>query len=144
MNAVVSQREPTEEQAEEDLQRRIKEGLVIEDEAEMTQRYRNVLTQTMLIAADLEIMTLPLDLDAMGFAPSIADRIAVASALQDEMGHAQVMFRLLGDFGYDAYRRIFERDPREFKTFSILEWRMNDPIDMAVAHITGDRAGYIT
>lgn len=146
MNAVIEHKAsaPDAQNAEDDLQQRIREGLILEDQTEMTPRYRDVLTQTMLIAADLEIMTLPLDLDAMLFAPSISDRIAVAAALQDEMGHAQVMFRMLGEFGYDAYRRIFERDPREFKTFSILEWRMNDPIDMAVAHITGDRAGYIT
>lgn len=146
MNAVIEQKAsaPDAQNAEDDLQQRIRDGLILEDQTEMTPRYRDVLTQTMLIAADLEIMTLPLDLDAMLFAPSISDRIAVAAALQDEMGHAQVMFRMLGEFGYDAYRRIFERDPREFKTFSILEWRMHDPIDMAVAHITGDRAGYIT
>jgi len=146
MNQAVARRENplSQEEAELALQRRIAEGLILEDQAEMTPRYRAVLTQTMLIAADLEIMTLPLDHDALMFSASIDDRIAVASALQDEMGHAQVMFRMLGDFGYDAYRRIFERDPRDFKTFSILEWGMRDPVDMAVGHITGDRAGYIT
>lgn len=147
MSAVVTeQREAAsaEEQAELTLQKKIAEGLILEDESEMTPRYRAVLTQTMLIAADLEIMTLPLDHDALVFAPSIGDRIAVASALQDEMGHAQVMFRLLGDFGYDAYRRIFERSPSDFKTFSILEWPLRDPIDNAVAQVIGDRGGYIT
>ena len=137
-------RPANEDQADLALQRAIAEGLILEDESEMTPRYRAVLTQTMLIAADLEVMTLPLDHVAMLASPSIGDRIAVASALQDEMGHAQVMFRLLGDFGYDAYRRVFERDPNEFKTFSILEWPPMGPIDMAVGHITGDRAGYIT
>lgn len=129
---------------EELLQRQIKDGLIVEDQSEMTERYRNVLVQTMLIAADLEIMTMPLDHGAMIFSPSISDRIAVAAALQDEMGHAQVMFRMLQEFGYDPYQRVFERDPSEFKTFSILEWAMKDPIDMAVAHITGDSPGYIT
>lgn len=146
MNEVIERRSrpANEDKAELALQKAIAEGLVIEDQAEMTPRYRAVLTQTMLIAADLEVMTLPLDHGVMMQAASIGDRIAVASALQDEMGHAQVMFRMLGDFGYDAYRRIFERDPSEFKTFSILEWAPQDPIDMAVGHITGDRAGYIT
>jgi ring-1,2-phenylacetyl-CoA epoxidase subunit PaaA len=146
MNAVLEQRsaENTSPDAEEDLQRRLRDGHIIEDVSEMTDRYRAVLTQTMLIAADLEVMTLPLDLDALYFAPSISDRIAVASALQDEMGHAQVMFRMLQDFGYDPYRQFFERDATQFKTFSILVCLLNDPIDMAVAHIMGDRAGYLT
>ena len=146
MNAVVEyhDKQSDDDPAELALQKAIAEGLTIEDQAEMTPRYRAVLTQTMLIAADLEIMTLPLDHEAMLLAASIGDRVAVAAALQDEMGHAQVMFRMLGDFGYDAYRRIFERDPREFKTFSFLEWQQRDPIDMAITHIIGDHAGYLT
>jgi ring-1,2-phenylacetyl-CoA epoxidase subunit PaaA len=132
------------EDQETALQRRIADGFVLEDQTEMTERYRNVLMATMLIAADLEIMTLPLDQGAMMVAASIDDRIAVASALQDEMGHAQVMFRMLQEFGYDPYRRLFERDPSDFKTFSILEWEVTDPIFQAVGHICGDSPGYIT
>ena len=41
------------------LQLRVKAGQRIEREEEMTPRYRDVLVQTMLIAADLELMTLP-------------------------------------------------------------------------------------
>lgn len=146
MNAVLAANRPnpTPPAVEEDLQQRISEGLILEDESQMTDRYRNVLVQTMLIAADLEVMTLPYDYGALLFAPSISDRIAVGAALQDEMGHAQVMFRMLQQFGYDPYERIFERDPSEFKTFSILEWELQDPIDTAVAMAMGDRAGYIT
>lgn len=146
MGGVIRQRArpENEDPAELALQEAIAAGLTIEDLAEMTPRYRAVLTQTMLIAADLEVLTLVGFHGCLLFAPSIADRIAVTSALQDEMGHAQVMFRMLDDFGYDSYRRIFERDPREFKSFSILEWPLRDPIDNAMAHVCGDRAGYTT
>jgi hypothetical protein len=64
-------------------------GVVIEDESEMTPRYRAVLLATMKIAADLEVATLPADLAPMMAAPSIAYRIAVVSALQDEKGQSQ-------------------------------------------------------
>jgi ring-1,2-phenylacetyl-CoA epoxidase subunit PaaA len=130
--------------AELALQTRLGAGAVIEDESEMTDRYRAVLVQTMMIAADLEVATLPADLGPMLAAPSIADRIAVAAALQDEMGHAQVMFRMLEDFGYDTYELLFERDPAAFKSFYLLEWPYEDPIDMAMAQVVGDRAGYTT
>ena len=126
------------------LQTRLCSGVVIEDESEMTPRYRAVLLATMMIAADLEVATLPADLQPMMAAPSIADRIAVASALQDEMGHAQVMFRLLEDFGYDTNERLFERDPKSFRSFSLLEWPFEHPIDQAMAQCVGDRAGYTT
>jgi len=137
-------RENLDEVNEIALQTRVKAGATLEDIDEMTPRYRDVLVATMSIAADLEIMTLPLDFDAMLFAPCINDRIAVASALQDEMGHAQVMFRMLEEFGFDAYERVFERDPAKFKTFFMLEWGPKDPIDTAMAHLVGDQAGYIT
>jgi len=130
--------------AELALQTRLGAGAVIEDESEMTDRYRAVLVQTMMIAADLEVATLPADLGPMLAAPSIADRIAVAAALQDEMGHAQVMFRMLEDFGYDTYELLFERDAAAFKSFYLLEWPYEDPIDMAMAQVVGDRAGYTT
>lgn len=137
-------REITEEANEIALQTRVKAGGTLEDISEMTPRYRDVLVATMAIAADLEIMTLPLDLDAIRFAPGINDRIAIASALQDEMGHAQVMFRMLEDFGFDSYHLVFERDPAKFKSFYMLEWPNKDPIDTGMAHLVGDQAGYIT
>jgi ring-1,2-phenylacetyl-CoA epoxidase subunit PaaA len=137
-------REITEEANEIALQTRVKAGGTLEDISEMTPRYRSVLVDTMKIAADLEIMTLPLDFDAILFAPGINDRIAITSALQDEMGHAQVMFRMLEDFGIDAYERVFERDPASFKTFFMLEFAPRDAIDTGMGHLVGDQAGYIT
>jgi len=126
------------------LQTALHSGTIIEDESEMTPRYRAVLLATMQIAADLEVATLPIDLMPMLAAPSIADRIAVAAALQDEMGHAQVMFRLLDDMGLNTYELLFERDPLDFKSFYLLEFPVEHPIDMAMAQVVGDRAGYTT
>lgn len=137
-------RESTEEANEIALQTRVKAGGTLEDVSEMTPRYRSVLVDTMRIAADLEIMTLPLDFPAILMAPGLNDRIAITSALQDEMGHAQVMFRMLGDFGIDAYQAVFEREPEKFKTFFMLEFAPQDAIDTGMAHLCGDQAGYIT
>lgn len=114
-------REITEEANEIALQTRVKAGGTLEDISEMTPRYRSVLVDTMKIAADLEVMTLPLDFPAILLAPGINDRIAIVSALQDEMGHAQVMFRMLEDFGFDTYKTVFEREPEKFKTWRAME-----------------------
>ena len=134
----------TSDRDEETLQDRLRAGHTIEHQAEMSDRYRRVLVATMSIAADLEVMTLPVYHEALLASPSIDDRISSAASLQDEMGHAQVMFRMLADFDIDAYEQIFERDPQEFKTFSILEWPIKDPIALAIAYLIGDRAGYTT
>ena len=126
------------------LQVRLKAGHQIEREEEMTPRYREVLIQTMLIAADLELMTLPSYYGALVNAPDLDAKIAVASSVQDEMGHAQVMYRMLEDFGFDAQELIFERPPSAFKTFELIEQDVSDYVICAVMMTLGDRAGYIT
>lgn len=126
------------------LQVRIRAGRQIEREEEMTPRYREVLVQTMLIAADLELMTLPSYYGALCNAPTLDDKIAVASAIQDEMGHAQVMYRMLEDFGFDSQRLIFERSPETFKTFELVEQGVADYVTCVVMMAFGDRAGYTT
>ncbi|MBM3486505.1 MAG: phenylacetic acid catabolic family protein [Alphaproteobacteria bacterium] len=126
------------------LQERIKAGFKLEDETEMTPRYRDVLVNTMHIAADLEVMTLPDYSPAIKNSPNLEAKIAVASACQDELGHAQVMYRLLEDFGYDTHQFLFEREAAEFRTFQLLEFPHRDYIETVVSMCIGDRAGYIT
>jgi ring-1,2-phenylacetyl-CoA epoxidase subunit PaaA len=129
---------------EKALQVRVRAGQQIEREEEMTPRYREVLVQTMLIAADLELMTLPSYYGALCTAPTLDDKIAVASSIQDEMGHAQVMYRMLEDFGFDAQQLIFERPPEAFKTFELIEQDVSDYVTCVVMMALGDRAGYTT
>lgn len=129
---------------EQSLQLWVKSGQQVEREEEMTPRYRQVLVQTMLIAADLELMTLPSYHGALLNAPTLDAKIAVASAMQDEMGHAQVMYRMLEDFDLDPQYLIFERPPQEFKTFELIEQDVSDYVTCAVMMALGDRAGYTT
>jgi ring-1,2-phenylacetyl-CoA epoxidase subunit PaaA len=134
----------TDETAELALQHRVRSGFVVEDEGEMTPRYRDVLVNTMHIAADLEIMTLPVYHPALLMAPTLEDKMAVAAAIQDELGHAQVMYRMLEDFGLDTHSLLFERPPKEFRTFFMIEHPLRDYIECCVAMFLGDRAGYTT
>lgn len=146
MTALAEAIRPLHSSEEEELalQARLRGGGTVEDESEMTARYRNVLIATIAISADLEVMTLPLQHSALFKSNSIDERIALASALQDEMGHAQVMYRLLEDFGIDPYEQLFVREPAAFRTFYNLEWEPIDAISTALGHIMGDQAGYIT
>jgi ring-1,2-phenylacetyl-CoA epoxidase subunit PaaA len=132
------------EARERGLQERVKAGYQLEDPSEMTPRYRDVLVNTMHIAADLEVVTLPTYSPAIRTAPTLDDKIAIASACQDELGHAQVMYRLLEEFGYDTHGFLFERDPHQWRTFQMLEFPHEDYIESVVSMCYGDRAGYIT
>lgn len=135
---------PEDDIKERSLQLRLKAGHQVESEEEMTPRYRDVLVQTMLIAADLELMTLPSYFGALCMAPTLDDKIAVASSIQDEMGHAQVMYRMLEDFGYDAQELIMGRPPEAFKSFELIEQDVADYVKCVVMMALGDRAGYTT
>ncbi|MGB3273546.1 MAG: Phenylacetic acid catabolic protein [Xanthobacteraceae bacterium] len=133
-----------DEDRETALQIWVKSGRKLEDDREMTPRYRNVLVQTMLIAADLEVSTITMYYTPLVKAPTLEAKMAVASAMQDELGHAQVMYRMLEDFGYNTHELIFERDPTEFKTFYLTQHDIPDYIQCVVYMLLGDRAGYTT
>ena len=133
-----------EDPREKALQERIAAGFMLEDESEMTPRYRDVLVNTIHIAADLEVVTLPTYSPAIKTSPTLEDKIAIAAACQDELGHAQVMYRILEDFGYDTHGFLFERDPNEWRTFQMLEFPHEDYIESVISMCYGDRAGYIT
>ena len=133
-----------EDAREQSLQIRLRAGQQVESEEEMTPRYREVLIQTMLIAADLELLTLPSYYGALCSAPNLDHKISVAAAMQDEMGHAQVMYRMLEDFGFDAQELIYQRKPEEFKTFELIEQDASDYVTCVVMMCLGDRAGYTT
>jgi ring-1,2-phenylacetyl-CoA epoxidase subunit PaaA len=140
--------EPTVQDAEDAreiaLQTRVHAGHQLEDPSEMTPRYYDVLVNTMHIAADLEVVTLPVYSPAIRTAPTLEDKIAVASACQDELGHAQVMYRMLEEFDFDTHEFLFERDPSKWRTNQILEYPHTNYIETVVSMCYGDRAGYIT
>lgn len=126
------------------LQMKVRSGRKIESLNEMTDRYRDVLVQTMLIAADLEMTPISYNYGALSNAPTLDAKIALASSIQDELGHAQITYRLLEDFGYDTQALLFERPPEQFRTFYMTQHPINDYISAVVMMMLGDRAGYTT
>ena len=137
-------KEIEEDPKERALQQRVATGQQLEDVEEMTPRYKNVLVNTIHIAADLEVVTLPTYSPAIKTSPTLEDKIAIAAACQDELGHAQMMYRILEDFGYDTHSFLFDRDPEDWRTFQMLEFPHEDYIESVVSMCYGDRAGYIT
>ncbi len=135
---------PSEDAIELALQIRIRSGYKVEYLSEMTPRYREVLIQTMLIAGDLELTPMGYNHGALLNAPTLEAKIALCSSIQDELGHAQITYRLLEDFGYDIHAHLFERSPEKFRTFYMVQHPVNDYIQAVVMMMLGDRAGYTT
>lgn len=126
------------------LQIKVGAGHQIEHLDEMTPRYREVLVQTMLIAGDLEMTPMAYNHGALRNAPTLDAKIALASAIQDELGHAQITYRLLEDFGHRTQPLLYERAPGKFRTFYMTQHPLNDYISAVVMMMLGDRAGYTT
>ena len=100
---------------EQGLQEKLATGYQIEDPDEMTPRYRDVLVNTIHIAADLEVVTLPTYSPAIKTSPTLEDKIAVASACQDELGHAQVMYRLLVMILMSSCLNVIQKNGERFR-----------------------------
>ncbi|MBS4730334.1 phenylacetate-CoA oxygenase subunit PaaI [Mycobacterium sp. SM1] len=117
---------------------------LIEDPAEVSQEYQQVLAETMLIAADLELSTLPWAYEVFASCPDLGAKIATAAAIQDEMGHAHQMYMMLRDFGYRTEDTIFNRDPGSFRIFYMLQFPLRNYIELVVGQALLDRAGRVT
>lgn len=115
-----------------------------EDPSELTPEYRQILTDTMRIAAALELSTLPWAYQVFATCPDLGAKIAVAAAIQDELGHAHQMFMMLRDFGEEPEEIIFGTDPERFRIFYMLQFPLSNYIEFVVAQALLDRAGRVT
>jgi ring-1,2-phenylacetyl-CoA epoxidase subunit PaaA len=129
---------------DEELIKRLEAGYKISSVEEMSPRYREAISTLTLIAADLETSVLGILYEVFDKAPDLEAKIAIATSIQDEMGHGLAMYQLLEDFGHDIHKLVFERDPTKFKGFYVTQFRARDYIEFIVTQAIGDRAGMET
>ena len=123
------------------LQERVHKGFVVETEADMTPGYKKSLLNILLVQADTELMSAPAYYSAAKDAPTLASRIAVSAIIQDELGHANIAYRLMEDLGASKRDLVYGRAPEEFKNPYGFDQRLEDWAEMAVANGFFDRAG---
>ena len=73
--------------------------------------YPRILT----VSADTELVSAPAYLRAAQHAPALNNFGSAVSIIQDELAHAHIGYRLLGDLGVDMGALIYEREPAAFK-----------------------------
>lgn len=95
---------------EEQLLERIARGDKIETREEMTDEYFDLVFNLMLQQADSEIA------GGLGYvpwiakAPTVEEKLAVATIVRDEMRHAKAMYKILENLGLDVEARIASHD----------------------------------
>lgn len=125
------------------LKERIANGFVVESVDDMTPGYMKALKTQMLVQGDTELMSAPAYYMAAKDAPTISSRIAVSAVIQDELGHANIAYRLLEDLGEDKEDLVFGRAPNEFKNPYGFDQPLENWAEMAVANGFFDRAGIV-
>ncbi len=128
---------------ENELKERIANGFILESKADMTPGYLKAIVTQMLVQGDTELMSAPAYYMAAKDAPTISSRIAVSAVIQDELGHANIAYRLLEDLGEDKEQLVFGRQPHEFKNPYGFDQPLENWAEMAVANGLFDRAGIV-
>lgn len=120
---------------------RIADGFVVESEEDMTPGYKKSLLTQLTVQGDTELLSAPAYYLAARDAPSINSRIAVTAIVHDELGHANIAYRIMEDLGVDKHWLIYGRQPHEFKHPYGFDQPLENWAEMVVANGFFDRAG---
>src|SRR4029079_6061269 len=90
-------------------------GKLLEGLQHMSPDYLRGIRRILTVSADTELISAPAYLRAAQHAPALNNFGSAVSIIQDELAHAHIGYRLLGDLGVDMPRLIYEREPAAFK-----------------------------
>lgn len=128
-------------QAEQELIEKIRNGFMLESEEDMTPGYKKSLITQLTVQGDTELMSAPAYYLASRDAPTINSRIAVTAIIHDELGHANIAYRIMEDLGVDKQWLVYGRKPHEFKHPYGFDQPLENWAEMVVANGFFDRAG---
>lgn len=126
---------------EQELIARIQNGFMLESPEDMTPGYRQAIITQLTVQGDTELLSAPAYYLAARDAPTINSRIAVTAIIHDELGHANIAYRILEDLGVDKQWLIYGRAPHEFKHPYGFDQPLENWAEMVVANGFFDRAG---
>ena len=100
---------------------------------------RRILT----VSADTELVSAPSYLRAAQHAPALNNFGSAMSIIQDELAHAHIGYRLLGDLGVDMDWLIYERPAEQFKYPYAFDVPLNSWVELVCANALYDQAGFV-
>jgi ring-1,2-phenylacetyl-CoA epoxidase subunit PaaA len=89
----------TDEARTAEFQAHVAAGGAVEATDWMPEEYRRRITRFIEMHANSEIMGALPERDWIGRAPSLKRKLALSAKIQDEVGHAQMLYRLVEDLG---------------------------------------------
>src|SRR5262245_63204723 len=115
MTATTLPAEELAQRSEEEVREHLKAGKLVEGLQHMSPEYLRGIRRILTVSADTELVSAPAYLRAAQHAPALNNFGSAMSIIQDELAHAHIGYRLLGDLGVDMNALIYEREPAAFK-----------------------------
>jgi ring-1,2-phenylacetyl-CoA epoxidase subunit PaaA len=137
---------PIEELApwsEEHVQEHLAAGKLVEGLQHMSPKYLEGMRRILTVSADTEFVSAPAYLRAAQHAPALNNFGSAMSIIQDELAHAHIGYRLLGDLGVDMDWLIYERPAEQFKYPYAFDLPLNSWVELVCANALYDQAGFV-
>jgi ring-1,2-phenylacetyl-CoA epoxidase subunit PaaA len=128
---------------EEQVQAHLAAGKLVEGLQHMSPKYLEGMRRILTVSADTELVSAPSYLRAAQHAPALNNFGSAMSIIQDELAHAHIGYRLLGDLGVDMDWLIYERPAEQFKYPYAFDVPLNSWVELVCANALYDQAGFV-
>src|SRR5947209_19906025 len=129
--------------SEEQVQERLAAGKLVEGLQHMSPKYLEGMRRILTVSADTELVSAPSYLRAAQHAPALNNFGSAMSIIQDELAHAHIGYRLLGDLGVDTDWLVYERPAAQFKYPYAFDIPLNSWVELVCANALYDQAGFV-
>ena len=109
----------------------------------MSPKYLEGIRRILTVSADTELVSAPSYLRAAQHAPALNNFGSAMSIIQDELAHAHIGYRLLGDLGVDMDWLIYERPAEQFKYPYAFDVPLDSWVELVCANALYDQAGFV-
>jgi ring-1,2-phenylacetyl-CoA epoxidase subunit PaaA len=128
---------------EEQVREHLATGRLVEGLQHMSPRYLEGMRRILTVSADTEFVSAPSYLRAAQHAPALNNFGSAMSIIQDELAHAHIGYRLLGDLGVDTDWLVYERPAEQFKYPYAFDIPLNSWVELVCANALYDQAGFV-
>jgi ring-1,2-phenylacetyl-CoA epoxidase subunit PaaA len=129
--------------SEEQVRAHLGAGKLVEGLQHMSPKYLEGMRRILTVSADTEFVSAPAYLRAARNAPALNNFGSAMSIIQDELAHAHIGYRLLGDLGVDMDWLIYERPAKQFKYPYAFDVPLNSWVELVCANTLYDQAGFV-
>src|ERR1051326_7516003 len=128
---------------EDEVRAHLAAGKLVEGLTHMSPEYLKGIRRILTVSADTELISAPAYLRGGRHAPAPHNLGSAVSIIQDELAHAHIGYRLLGDLGVDMTALIYERAPEAFKYPYAFDVALDSWYELVLANALYDQAGFV-